>query len=245
MSRTTLTIRSTTQAQRLAECPASKALEDHHATMRNLHLRQLFVEDPRRGERLTIETAGVHLDSSKNRITDETIRLLLKLAEECDLHERIRAMFRGERISVAEKRAVLHTARAGSLRKLGAEHAVRRHIVAVSTNAEGLSRFGIDTANMFGFRDRVGGRYSTDSAIGLGAIWNIDSFDQWDVELRKKLAERTTPEFENTDEPPLKHDSSTNALIRRYRRLGNGRSCLFSTLSIANHHSQAWQVPNE
>ena len=99
-----------TQAQRLTERPAWKALEVHCATIRNLHLRQLFAEDPRRGERLTAEAAGIYLDYSKNRITDETIRLLVRLAEECGLRERIAAMFRGERINVTEKRAVLHTA---------------------------------------------------------------------------------------------------------------------------------------
>src|ERR1019366_9510379 len=254
-------------------------------------------EDPRRGERLTAEVAGIYLDYSKNRITDETIRLLLGLARECGLHERIAAMFRGERINVTEKRAVLHTAlrtpetervivdgvdvvpgvhkilnrmaafslrvrsgewqgytgkrirnvirnvisigiggsdlgpvmayealryysqrdmtfrfvsnvdgtdfeeatrdlnpeetlfiicsktfttletlanahtaRAWSLRKLGDDRAVRRHFVAVSTNAEGVSKFGIDSANMFGFRDWIGGRYSMDSAIGLSTM---------------------------------------------------------------------------
>src|SRR5450759_4662192 len=110
MTSATLTTSSTAQAQRLTERPAWKALEVHCATIRNLHLRQLFAEDPRRGERLTAEAAGIYLDYSKNRITDETIRLLVRLAEECGLRERIAAMFRGERINVTEKRAVLHTA---------------------------------------------------------------------------------------------------------------------------------------
>jgi glucose-6-phosphate isomerase len=543
------------EAQRLTERPAWKALEAHCATIRHLHLRQLFAEDPDRGERLAAEASGLYLDYSKNRITDATIRLLVRLAEECGLRERIAAMFCGERINVTERRAVLHTAlrapetervvvdgvdivsevrtvlnrmaafslrvrsgewlgytgkrirniinigiggsdlgpvmayeslryysqldmtfrfvsnvdgtafeeatrdldpaetlfivcsktfttletltnahtaRAWSLRKLGDDRAVRRHFVAVSTNAEGVSKFGIDTANMFGFWDWVGGRYSMDSAIGLstmiaigpenframlagfhamdqhfrsapfaqnlpvlmgmltvwntnffdaqtvavlpyeqylkrfpaylqqltmesngkhvtldgtrvayqtapicwgepgtngqhsfyqlihqgtqlipcdfigfcqslnpignhhdllmsnlfaqtealafgkmedevkaegtpmwlaphrvfegnrptntilaerltpetlgplvalyehsvftqGTVWNIDSFDQWGVELGKVLAERTIPELESPGEPQLKHDSSTNALIRRYRRLKNGR----------------------
>jgi glucose-6-phosphate isomerase len=110
MSSTTPIASSTAQAQRLTERPTWKALEAHCATIRNLHLRQFFAEDPRRGERLTAEAAGIYLDYSKNRITDETIRLLVRLAEECGLRERIAAMFRGERINVTEKRAVLHTA---------------------------------------------------------------------------------------------------------------------------------------
>jgi glucose-6-phosphate isomerase len=284
---------STAQAQLLTGRPAWKALAAHYQTVRGLHLRQLFAEDPRRGERLSAEVAGIYLDYSKNRITGETIRLLLNLAAECGLGERIAAMFRGERINVTEQRAVLHTAlrapaserifvdgvdvapgvhavlermaafalevrsgewqghtgrrmrnvinigiggsdlgpvmayealrhyslrdmafrfvsnvdgtdfaeatrdldpeetlfiicsktfttqetltnahraRAWSLRKLGDERAVRRHFVAVSTNAEGVTAFGIDTANMFGFWDWVGGRYSMDSAIGLSTM---------------------------------------------------------------------------
>ena len=101
---------SAARVQVLMERPAWKALEVHCATIRNLHLRQLFAEDPRRGERLSAEAAGIYLDYSKNRVTDETIRLLVRLAEECGLRERIAAMFRGEQINVTEKRAVLHTA---------------------------------------------------------------------------------------------------------------------------------------
>lgn len=293
MSRATLTTGSATPAQRLTERPGWRALEDHYATMRHLHLRQLFADDPHRGERLTAEAAGIYLDYSKNRITDETIRLLMQLAEECGLREHIAAMFRGERINVTEKRAVLHTAlrapateqilvdgvdivpgvhavlermaafsrqvrsgawqgytgkrirniinigiggsnlgpvmayealcyysqrdmifrfvsnvdgtdfaeatrdldpeetlfiicsktfatretlanahaaRAWSLRKLGDDRAVCRHFVAVSANTEAVSRFGIETTNMFGFWDWVGGRYSMDSAIGLSTM---------------------------------------------------------------------------
>jgi len=280
----------------LTERPTWKALSEHCRTVRGLHLQQLFADDPGRGERLTAEAAGLYLDYSKNRITDETMRLLVRLAEECGLRERMAAMFRGERINVTERRAVLHTAlrapeterivvdgvdvvpgvhevlermavfsrqvrsgqwrghtgkrirnvvsigiggsdlgpvmayealrhysqrdmtfrfvsnvdgtdfeeatrdldpeetlfivcsktfstletltnantaRAWSLRKLGDERAVRRHFVAVSTNAEGVSGFGIDTENMFGFWDWVGGRYSMDSAIGLSTMLAI------------------------------------------------------------------------
>ena len=282
------------QIQPLTEKPAWKALVAHHQAVRNLHLRELFASDPMRGERLAAEAAGLYLDYSKNRVTDETIGLLLRLADECDLAERIDAMFSGARINVTEQRAVLHVAlraparrtdsgrrrrcrtrgargprthgglratrsargqwlghtgrpirnvvnigiggsdlgpvmayealrhysrrdmtfrfvsnvdgtdfveatrdldpeetlfvicsktfttqetltnahaaRAWTLAKLGDERAVRRHFVAVSTNAEGVGKFGIDTANMFGFWDWVGGRYSMDSAIGLSTM---------------------------------------------------------------------------
>ncbi len=280
-------------AQSLTERPAWKVLVEHFQTIRDLHLRQLFADDPRRGERLTAEAAGIYLDYSKNRVTDETIRLLVNLAEECGLREHIAAMFHGERINVTENRAVLHgalrmpkterivvdgidvvtevhavlermaefarqvrdgewrgytgkrirnvinigiggsdlgpvmvyealryysqrdmtfrfvsnvdgtdfvestrdlnpeetlfiicsktfttletltnahAARTWSLRRLGDDQAVRRHFVAVSTNGEGVSQFGIDTANMFGFWNWVGGRYSMDSAIGLSTM---------------------------------------------------------------------------
>ena len=281
------------QAQPLTERPAWKALAGHHQEVRDLHLRDLFATDPLRGERLTAEAAGLYLDYSKNRVTDETIRLLLRLADECALAERIDAMFSGARINVTEQRAVLHVAlrapaderilidgvdivrgvhevlermaafanevrggswlghtgrpvrnvvnigiggsdlgpvmayealrhysrrdmtfrfvsnvdgtdfaeatrdldpeetlfivcsktfttqetltnahaaRAWALAKLGDQRAVRRHFVAVSTNAEGVANFGIDTANMFGFWDWVGGRYSMDSAVGLSTM---------------------------------------------------------------------------
>ena len=277
----------------LAERPAWKALEDHYQKMRHLHLRQLFADDPRRGERLAAEGAGLYLDYSKNRVTDETIRLLVRLAGECGLPQRIDAMSGGEKINVTEKRAALHTAlragqdewfivdgvdvvpevhavlnrmadfarqvrdgerrgytgkrirhvvnigiggsdlgpvmayealrhysqhdmsfhfvsnvdgtdfaeatrdldpettlfiicsktfttletltnartaRAWCLRRLGDEQAVRKHFVAVSTNAAEVAKFGIDTADMFGFWDWVGGRYSMDSAVGLSTM---------------------------------------------------------------------------
>jgi glucose-6-phosphate isomerase len=278
---------------KLTAQPEWKALAAHHEKVRDLHLRDLFAEDPQRGERLTAEGAGLYLDYSKHRITDETLRLLLALAEAVGLRARIDAMFRGEKINITEQRAVLHvalraprgtsilvdgqdvvpgvhavldrmadfaarvrsgawtghtgkriravinigiggsdlgpvmayealkaysdrslscrfvsnvdgtdfaeatrdldpaetlfiissktfttretmtnaqTAREWTLRALGDERAVARHFVAVSTNAEGVARFGIDTANMFGFWDWVGGRYSMDSAIGLSTM---------------------------------------------------------------------------
>lgn len=275
------------------EKPAWKELAAHHQEIADIHLRQLFARDPLRGKRFTAEAAGLYLDYSKNRITDETLRLLFRLAEACRLRDRIEAMFRGEKINVTEKRAVLHTAlrapgdeslivdgedivprvhgvldrmaefagriRSGEwrghtgkpirsvisigiggsdlgpvmayealrqyskrdltfrfvsnvdgtdfheatrdldpeatlfvicsktfttletltnahtariwcLEKLNDQQAVAKHFVAVSTNAEEVSKFGIDTANMFGFWDWVGGRYSMDSAIGLSTM---------------------------------------------------------------------------
>src|SRR4026207_133945 len=95
---------------RLTEQPAWKALEEHHRNVHAVHLRELFARDPGRGDGLTWEAAGVFLDYSKNRITDETLRLLLRLADDCGLRARIDAMFRGDKINVSEKRAVLHVA---------------------------------------------------------------------------------------------------------------------------------------
>ena len=98
------------KTQVLTERPAWKALEEHYRKIRNVHLRSLFADDPLRGQRLAVEGAGLYLDYSKNRITDETIRLLLKLAEECGVHQHIEAMFQGRKINVTENRAVLHIA---------------------------------------------------------------------------------------------------------------------------------------
>src|SRR5215469_3703292 len=87
-----------------------KALEEHYQYIRDQHLRTLFAEDPHRGERFALEAVGIYLDYSKNRVTDETMRLLLELAESAGLRERIAAMFNGEKINVTERRAVLHVA---------------------------------------------------------------------------------------------------------------------------------------
>jgi glucose-6-phosphate isomerase len=293
---------STTAA--LTDRAAYRALEAHHAKVAERHLRDLFAEDGERGKRLTAEGAGLHLDYSKHRLTDETIGLLVALAEEVGLSDRIDAMFRGDRINVTENRSVLHTAlrlprdatlvvdgqdvvaevhgvldrmadfsrrvRGGewtghtgkrianvvnigiggsdlgpvmayealrhysdrhitfrfvsnvdgtdvaeatrdldpaqtlfivssktftTLETLtnahsardwlvaglgGDESAVAKHFVAVSTNAGEVSAFGIDTANMFGFWDWVGGRYSMDSAIGLSTMLAVghDAFGE-------------------------------------------------------------------
>ena len=100
----------TAQIAPLTERKAWKALGAHHQNIRELHLRKLFADDPNRGERMTAEAVGLYLDYSKNRITDETLKLLLQLAEESGLRERIDAMFRGEKINITENRAVLHVA---------------------------------------------------------------------------------------------------------------------------------------
>src|SRR5215475_2109077 len=99
-----------TATKAITELPAWKALSAHFPKIDRLHLRELFAQDPKRGERLTVEAAGLYLDYSKQRITDETLKLLLALAEACQLPQRIEAMFRGEHINVTEDRAVLHTA---------------------------------------------------------------------------------------------------------------------------------------
>src|SRR5579864_3562276 len=96
--------------QRLTARPAWKALEAHHQKVEEWHLRKLFADDPTRGERMTAEAVGIFLDYSKNRITDETLKFLLQLAEEVGLRARIDAMFRGEKINITENRAVLHVA---------------------------------------------------------------------------------------------------------------------------------------
>src|SRR5262250_1372487 len=99
-----------TQPQSLTQRPAWKALSAHREKTGELHLRKLFADDPKRGERMTAEAVGIYLDYSKNRITDETLKLLLQLAQESGLRARIDSMFRGEKINVTEKRAVLHVA---------------------------------------------------------------------------------------------------------------------------------------
>jgi glucose-6-phosphate isomerase len=310
----------------LRQRPAWTALEAHHRELRKRHLRQLFAEDPRRGERLTAEAVGVFLDYSKNRVTSETIGLLLQLAEESGLRARIDAMFAGEKINVSEQRAVLHVAlraprdasmlvdgrnvvpdvhtvldkmsgfvdqvRSGAwtghtgkrIRNVinigiggsdlgpvmayealkhysersmrfrfvsnvdgtdfaeavqdldpaetlfiissktfttletmtnahtardwmlaafqGADAAIAKHFVAVSTNAAKVTAFGIDPVNMFGFWDWVGGRYSMDSAIGLSTMLAVgpahfrallDGFHQMDEHFRTAPFERNLP----------------------------------------------------
>ena len=277
----------------LRERPAYAALAAHYETIKEIHLRELFADDPQRAERFTFDVVGLNADLSKNRITSETLMLLVSLAEQSGLRDHIEAMFRGDRINISENRSVLHvalraprtesivvegvdvvvgvhevldrmavfadrirsgawtghtgkrirnvvnigiggsdlgpvmayealrhysqrdltmrfvsnvdatdfveatcdldpaetlfiissktfttletmtnaqSAREWALAALGDEAAVAKHFVAVSTNAEKVAQFGIDTANMFGFWDWVGGRYSMDSAIGLSTM---------------------------------------------------------------------------
>ena len=316
---------ATTTPTPLRSRPAWRALQQHHDQIREVDLSELFARDPTRGERLTAEGAGLYLDYSKNRITAETLSLLLQLAEESGLHERTEAMFRGERINVSEDRSVLHvalrmpkgeslvvdgvdvvaevndvldrmsafadrvrsgdwkghtgkpirniinigiggsdlgpvmayealrhytrrditfrfvsnvdstdfaeathdiaaeetlfivssktfttletmtnahTARDWALAALGDESAIAKHFVAVSTNAGEVSKFGIDTDNMFGFWDWVGGRYSMDSAIGLSTMLAVGpaafrellaGLHEMDVHFRTTPFERNLP----------------------------------------------------
>jgi glucose-6-phosphate isomerase len=310
----------------LTKRKAWEALRTHYERVRGSHLRELFAEDSKRGERMTAEAVGIFLDYSKNRITDETLRLLIQLAEESGLRSQIDAMFRGDQINFTEKRAVLHialrepkgtsilvdgenvvplvhavldkmtefsnrvrngewkgstgkrirnvinigiggsdlgpvmayealkhysdramtfrfvsnvdgtdfaeavrdldaaetlfiissktfttletmtnahSARAWSLAGLGGEEkSVAKHFVAVSTNATEVAKFGIDTANMFGFWDWVGGRYSMDSAIGLSTMLAVgsdnfgrmlDGFHQMDEHFRTTPFDRNLP----------------------------------------------------
>ena len=324
MSTATLTARPITQL--VTARPAWNRLEAHYREIRDVPMRKLFKDDPSRAERMAAEAIGIYLDYSKNRITDESVKLLLQLAEEVSLRTRIDAMFRGEKINLTEKRAVLHvalrapmgadivvdgenvvpqvhavlnrmadfsnrirsgdwkghtgkrirnvinvgiggsdlgpvmayealkfysertmnfrfvsnvdgtdlaeatrdldpaetlfiissktfttletmtnarSARDWSLHGLGGDtKAVARHFVAVSTNAAKVSEFGIDTDNMFGFWDWVGGRYSMDSAIGLSTMLAIgpenfrallDGFPQMDEHFRTAPFDRNLP----------------------------------------------------
>jgi hypothetical protein len=174
--------------QPLRDRPAWVSLEHHYQKLKTVHLRDLFADDRGRGERLAIEAAGIYLDYSKYRVTDETLQLLLQLARESGLRDRIDAMFRGDKINISESRAVLHVAlrapRGATIAALGKLVALYEHIVFTQ-----------------------------------GTIWQIDSFDQWGVELGKALTQRIIPELESATDPKLEHDSSTNTLIRRYRKL--------------------------
>jgi glucose-6-phosphate isomerase len=309
----------------LGERAAWKALHSHFLEIGGKHLRELFAQDPGRGERLTAEAGGIFLDYSKNRVTGETLRLLVQLAEESGIHAKIEAMFRGDKINITENRAVLHvalrapkgesivvdgedavpavhavlekmaafaervrsgewkghtgkrirnvinigiggsdlgpvmayealkhysqrdltfrfvsnvdgtdfaeavkdlaaeetlflvasktfttletmtnahSARDWSLASLGDEKAVAKHFVAISTNAKEVAKFGIDTENMFGFWDWVGGRYSMDSAIGLSTMIAIGpenfsamlaGFHAMDVHFKSSPFEQNLP----------------------------------------------------
>ena len=314
------------QAKTLGEREAWKALTAHAAEMREATLRELFAKDSDRGKRMTVEGPGLLLDYSKNRVTDETLRLLVNLAENCGLRQRTEAMFTGEKINITENRAVLHvalrapkgekivvdgedvvpevhavlnkmagfadrvrsgqwkgqtgkrirnvvnigiggsdlgpvmayealkhysqrdltfrfvsnvdgtdfaeavedlqadetlflvasktfttletmtnahTAREWALKALGGDQkAIAKHFVAISTNAKEVAKFGIDTENMFGFWDWVGGRYSMDSAIGLSTMVAIgperfremlEGFHAMDMHFRTTPIEKNLP----------------------------------------------------
>ena len=314
-----------TKTVALVDRPSWKALKAHAEQIRGRHLRELFAEDASRGERLTVEAEGIFLDYSKNRVTDETLKRLVQLAEESGLKARTEAMFAGEKINITENRAVLHvalrapksekifvdgedvvpgvhevldkmaafadrirsgewkghtgkhirnivnigiggsdlgpvmayealkhysqrdlrfrfvsnvdgtdfaeavqdldpeetlflvasktfttletmtnahTARDWALKKLKDEKSVAKHFVAISTNAKEVAKFGIDTANMFGFWDWVGGRYSMDSAIGLSTMIAIgpkgfhemlEGFHAMDVHFRTAPIAKNLP----------------------------------------------------
>jgi len=169
---------------------------------------------------MTLEAAGILLDYSKNRVTDETLRLLVQLAEESRLRERIEAMFRGEKINVTENRAVLHVAlrapRGSSILVdgKGTSEALVPHRVFEGNRPTNLLLLDRLTPTALG---RLVALYEHD-VFTQGAIWGVGSFDQWGVELGKVLAQRVATELESAGEPTLAHDSSTNALIRRYRQ---------------------------
>ena len=309
----------------LTTLPAWKSLQTHYDKIKDVHLRTLFNSNPKRGEKMVVEAAGIYFDYSKHRVTDETLKLLFQLAEESGLKERIDAMFRGDKINITENRAVLHTAlrapegesirvdgenvvphvhevlkkmsafaervRSGDwkghtgkpirniinigiggsdlgpvmayealrhyskrelhfkfvsnvdgtdfaeathglnpeetlfivssktfttletmtnahtarewvLKSLNQESAIAKHFVAVSTNAQEVEKFGIDTENMFGFWDWVGGRYSMDSAIGLSTMIAVGSdnframlagFREMDEHFRSAPFEKNIP----------------------------------------------------
>jgi glucose-6-phosphate isomerase len=326
MARTAKTTPKPPAVKPLTKRKAWSALRTHHKTVQSVHLRKLFADNPKRAEKFSLEALGIYFDYSKNRITDKTVTLLLQLARESGLRERIDAMFRGDKINITENRAVLHvalrapkdqtilvdgknvvpevhtvldkmtafcnrvrngewkghtgkrirnvinigiggsdlgpvmayealkyysersmtfrfvsnvdgndfaeavigldpsetmfiissktfttletmtnahTARDWSLKAFGGDQtAVAKHFVAVSTNAAEVSKFGIDTANMFGFWDWVGGRYSMDSAIGLSTMLAIGpdyframlrGFHQMDEHFRTEPFERNLP----------------------------------------------------
>jgi glucose-6-phosphate isomerase len=196
------------------ERPVWNALERHYQELRKLHLRDLFADDPKRGERFTAEAVGIYLDYSKNRITSETLELLVQRAEESGLRGGIDAMFRGEKINITENRAVLHAALRAPR---GASIVVDAQNVVPQVHAV------LD--KMADFCNRVrSGVWKGQTALyerslfTQAAIRQIDAFDQWGVELGKVLAQRIIPELESGTEAELRHDRSTNTLIRRYRK---------------------------
>src|SRR5438132_1290669 len=183
---------------------AWKALTAHHDEIGHLHLRQLFADDPTRGERMTAEAVGLYLDRAltfgfmSNVDGTDFAEAVLDL----DPAETL-VIVASKTFTTLETMTNAQSARAWLLEAFGGDvKAVARHFVAVSTNAEEVARFGIDTANMFGFWDWVGGRYSMDSAIGLSTMRAIgpenframlDGFHQMDEHFRTAPFERNLP----------------------------------------------------
>src|SRR2546430_61064 len=175
-----------------------KALQAHLEKIRELHLRRLFADDATRGERLTAEAVGIYLDYSKNPVTDETLPLLRRLDPAETLF-----IASSKTFTTLETMTNAESARRWLLAGLGGDvRAVAKHFVAVSTNARKVSEFGIDPANMFGFWDWVGGRYSMDSAIGLSTMLAVgpenfrallDGFHKMDEHFRTAPFERNLP----------------------------------------------------
>jgi glucose-6-phosphate isomerase len=217
----------------LRERPSWKALEKHHAEIGGRHLRDLFAEDPDRGERLRAEAAGLYLDYSKNRITDGTLQLLV--VDGVDVVAQVREVL---------DRMVDFAQRVRSGRWKGHTGRPIRNVVNVGiggsfgrteqeVRAEGTAPEALAHRVMEGNRPtnvllaekltpRLLGALVAlyeHSVFTQGTVWGIDSFDQWGVELGKQLAVQMIPELTSDTEPELGHDSSTNALIRRYRDL--------------------------
>jgi glucose-6-phosphate isomerase len=199
----------------ISQSEAGAALRKHHGQMRDVHLRTLFAEDPKRGERLALEAASLYLDYSKNRVTDETLRLLLALAEAAGLRAH-QDLLTANLIAQTEALAFGKTAAEAAAEGVPAAQVPHRTFEGnrpSNTNmADALTPAALG---------RLVALYEHKVFV-QGSIWRVNSFDQWGVELGKALAGRIAPELESREEPTLRHDSSTNALIRRYRRLRDG-----------------------
>lgn len=193
------------------------ALQTHHQKVCEIHLRALFADDPGRGERLAFVSAGLYLDYSKNRVTDETLRLLVALAEAAGLRARIDAMFAGEKINVTERRAVLHVALRAPRRRRGRgpRRARGARKTPAKVAAESVPVFQVPHRTFEGNRpsNTILAAELTPATLGRlvalyehkvfvqGSIWRINSFDQWGVELGKALAGRIAPELERPRSP--------------------------------------------
>ena len=183
----------------LRERQAWKSLANHYEKIRHLHLRQIFADDPARGERMAAEGAGLYLDYSKNRITDETLKLLFQLADECELRGRIDAMFRGDKINVTENRAVLHVAlrapRGASIILEGENVVAQVHSVSTRwrifptrvrrVNGKGTQESASATSSISGSADRISGpvmayealKHYSERAMTFRFVSNVDATD--------------------------------------------------------------------